>query len=98
MPFTLHDLLRPHIVSHRKPYVIEKTVQLPRIDFENFITDFCVDRWFIEENTDLCRVDEDGVWHCIFVHQRNRTDGVLVMADGRGFPKWAAYIPGNDEM
>jgi hypothetical protein len=93
MPFQFRDLLSLHLAGQRKPYVIEATVQLAKIDFENFITDLCVDRRFIEENTGLCRVDENGVWHCIFVHQKGRKDGVLVMPEGQGFPKWAAYIP-----
>lgn len=81
--------------------MIEKTVWLAKIDYENFINDFTVDRWFIEENTDLCRMDDDagspcgGVWHCILVRQRGRTDGILVMPEGRDFPRWAAYLSGE---
>ena len=92
MPFRIEDLQKLHLVTRRKPYTIEKTVRLARIDYENFITDLCTDRWFIEENTDLMYVDQDGVWHCIFIQQRGRLDGVLVMSEGRVFPKWAAYI------
>ena len=96
MPFQIEDLKRPHLNTHRKPYVIEQTVELARIDYENLITDLCVDRWFIEKYNHLCRVDDDGVWHCILAKQRGRTDGVLVMPEGRTFPKWAAYISGRD--
>ena len=91
LPFRLEDLLRPHSVDKRKPYVIEKTVQLGQGDCKNFITDLCVDRWFIEENAALCRIDSGGVWHCIFVRRRGKADGVLVMSEGLDFPKWAAY-------
>lgn len=92
LPRRLEDLRKPHFVSDEKPYVIEKTIALAAIDYENFVTDLCVDRWFIEENRDLCRVDENGVWRCILVKQRNRRDGVLVMSGGSDFPLWAAYI------
>ena len=92
MPFQIEDLKRPHLNTHRKPYVIVKTVELARIDYENLITDLCVDRWFIEENKSLCGIDGDGVWHCIFAKQRGKMDGVLIMPEGRDFPKWAAYI------
>lgn len=95
LPFRIEDLQRPHLANHRKPYVIEKTVELAKIDYENFITDLCVDRWFIEENAGLCRIDDDGVWHCILVRQRGKMDGVLVMPEGCDFPKWAAYISGE---
>ena len=47
MPFRLEDLRRPHLNSARKPYAVEKTVELAKIDYENFITDLCVDRWFM---------------------------------------------------
>ena len=96
MAFQIEDLRRPHISSRRKPYVIEKTVELARIDYENFITDLCACRLFIEENKNLCRIDNDGVWHCIFAKQRGKADGVLIMPEGKDFPKWAAYISGGD--
>ena len=55
LPFRLEDLTCPHRVDKRNPYVIEKTIQLAKIDYENFITDLCVERWFIEENiTSAC--------------------------------------------
>ncbi len=93
MPFRIEDLRRPHLASSERPYVVEKTVLLSSIDYENFVTDLCVDRQFIEENAGLCFVDDDGVWHCILAKRKNRPDGVLVMSDGRDFPLWAAYIP-----
>lgn len=98
LPFRLEDLQRPHLASQRKPYVVENTVLLEEIDYENFITDLCVDRWFIEENAKGLHVDEDGVWHCILIRQQGRTDGVLVMSEGRDFPKWAAYVSQSDTV
>jgi hypothetical protein len=94
-PSRLEDLQRPHLADQCKPYVIEKTVELAKIDYENFITDLCVSRGFIEENTGLCRIDEDGLWHCIFVKQHGNSDGVLVMPEGQDFPKWAAFVSGE---
>jgi hypothetical protein len=52
---------------------------------------------FIEENKGLCHVNEDGVWRCLLVKQRGRSDGVLVMPDGRDYPKYAAYYPGEED-
>jgi len=94
-PSLFEDLMRPHLAGRRKPYVVEKMIELARIDYENFITDLTVDRWFIEKYAGLCKVDKAGVWHCILVRQRGRTDGVLVMPEGRDYPKWAAYISGD---
>ena len=93
MPFQIEDLKRPHLISQQKPYIIEKTIELEEIDYENFITDLCVDRWFIEDNAKLCRIDENGAWHCLFIYEQGKLDGILVMSDGQVFPKWAAYVP-----
>jgi hypothetical protein len=95
-PFRIEDLIRPYLPKQRKPYKIEQVIELGKIDYENFITDLCVDRWFIEKYTQLCRIDSDGVWHCILVRQQVRTDGVLVMSEGEVFPKWAAYLPSKE--
>ena len=92
LPFRLEDLSRPHYLSDRKPYIVEKTIVLAAIDYGNFVTDLCVDRWFIEDNAKLCRIDSDGIWRCILVKCRKQSDGVLVMSDGEDFPLWAAYI------
>ena len=91
-PYRLSDLRRLFHPCAEKPCAVEKTVVLAKADYENFINDLTVDRWFIEKNTALCRIDEDGVWHCILVRRRGQTDGVLIMPEGTDFPKWAAYI------
>ena len=95
-PFRIEDLMRPHLPKQRKPYKIEQEIELGKIDYENFITDLCVDRWFIEKYTHLCSIDENGVWHCILVRQKGKSEGVLVMSQGRVFPKWAAYLPSDE--
>lgn len=92
-PFRIEDLIRPHLSEWLKSYIVEKEIGLGKIDYENFITDLCVDRWFIEKYTHLCSIDENGVWHCLLVSQKGKSGGVLVMSEGRVFPKWAAYLP-----
>lgn len=96
-PFRIENLQTPHLYEQRKPFVVVKTIELSKIDYENFIADLCVDRWFIEENKLLCRIDEDGVWRCLLVRQRGQPDGVLVMPDGMDYPKYAAYCPGGED-
>jgi len=91
-PRTIEDLQKPHDLTQCKPYTIDRSVALAKIDYENFITDFCVDRWFIEDNTSLMHIANDGIWNCIFVHQQLRSDGILVMSDGCDFPLYTAYI------
>ena len=45
-PRVFADLFRPHLIEEERPYHIVKTVTLPAIDYENFITDMLVDRAF----------------------------------------------------
>lgn len=92
-PSRLESLTRPFASGSAKPYVVEKVIWLKPLDYENFITDLTVDRWFIEQNAALCRVGKDGVWHCLLVRGRGHSDGILVMPDGCTFPSWAAYLP-----
>lgn len=91
LPFSVEDLLKLHFSEQRRPYAIEKTIVLKRIDYENLIWDLCVSRDYIEENARLCRIDETGVYHCILVQQRGKKDGILIMSDKTFFPKYAAY-------
>lgn len=92
LPFRLEDLRRPRLISKERSYVVEKTITLAAIDYENFVTDMTVERWFIEENKSQCHIDANGLWHCLLVRRRSSPDGVLVMSDGRDYPLWAAYI------
>ena len=91
-PHRIEELKKLHLPEQRQPFVIEKTINLKKIDYENFITDLCVDRWFIQENAKLCCVDKSDVWHCILIRRIGKTDGVLVQSDGCDFAKHAAYF------
>ena len=89
-PKTVADLWRPHLAEQERSYKIVKTIILSGIAYENFSLDLLVDRQFIEDNAALC--SEDPVWNCMFVHQRGRTDGILVIPEMGSYVKWAAYI------
>jgi len=91
-PRIIEDLLAPHPIEQETQYEIVNTVKLAKIDYENFITDMIADRLFIEENAALCA--QGGVWRCLLVQQRGRTDGVLVMPVDGCYVGWAAYYCG----
>ena len=91
-PRIIEDLLAPHPIEQETQYEIVNTVKLAKIDYENFITDMIADRQFIEENAALCA--QGGVWRCLLVQQRGRTDGVLVMPVDGCYVGWAAYYCG----
>ena len=90
-PRILEDLIVPHPVEMERQFMVVKTIRLTKIDYENFITDMIADRQFIEENAALC--SKGTVWNCIFVQQRGREDGVLVLPIDQSFVGWAAYLP-----
>ena len=91
-PRIIDDLKVPHPIEQETQYEIVKTVKLAKIDYENFITDMIADRQFIEENAALCA--QGGVWRCLLVQQRGRTDGVLVVPVDGCYVGWAAYYSG----
>lgn len=95
-PYRIESLRQPYRADQCKEYVVEQTVILAKIDYQNFINDLCVDRWFIEKYGHLCKVDNVGIWHCILVKQKGCNDGILVMSEGCVFPKWAAYLPDTE--
>ncbi len=90
-PRILEDLIVPHPVKMERQYKVVKTIRLTKIDYENFITDMIADRQFIEENAAFC--SKGTVWNCIFVQQRGREDGVLVLPIDQSYVGWAAYLP-----
>ena len=90
-PRILEDRIVPHPVEMERQFMVVKTVRLTKIDSKNVITDMIADRQFIEENAALC--SKGTVWNCIFVQQRGREDGVLVLPIDQSFVGWAAYLP-----
>ena len=93
LPRRLEDLRKPHVINAERPYEVVKTVTLAAIDYENFITDMNADRQFIEDSADLC--SEGETMKCLFVRQRGKSDGVLVVPDTpsyKEYVKWAAYV------
>ncbi len=91
-PSRIEHLLRLHPLTDERPFCIVGRVLLPRIDYENFITDMTVERQFLEKWAPLCRAQSGGVRPCVLVRQRGRRDGVLVVPDREGFVIWAAYV------
>jgi len=89
-PSRLEDLIVLHLTTDERPYEVVKTISLGAIDYGNFITDMLADRAFIEENHDLC--EKGNVWRCLFIRQRGKKDGVLVMPEDGCYVGWAAYI------
>ena len=86
-PRRIDDLLVPHLIEKERPYRIVTEIQLPAIDYENFITDMLADRQFIEDHGRRCKKGE--VWDCLLVRRNGQPNGVLVMPEDGCFVGWA---------
>lgn len=91
-PRRLSDLTLIHLLRAEKPFQIVKTVELDAMDYENFITDLRADRSFLERIPE--KRGTERPFGCIFVHQRGRTDGIMVVPTADGHVRWAAYWAG----
>ena len=87
-PRVIEDLIQPHLFEQEREYQIVKTIELGKMDYENFITDMLAARQFIEDNAGLCSQGE--VWKCLLIRQRGCSDGILVMPEGGCYVGWAA--------
>lgn len=79
-------------VESLRAFTIEKTIILPKGDFINFSTDMTVERLFLRKNFSLCRIDDEGIWHCLLVKPHGHKEGVLALSDVKGIPAYVAVF------
>lgn len=94
-PRRIEDLRKSHLIRDEHTYEVVKEITLAAIDYENFITDMCADRQFVEDNSTLC--SEGDPLKCLLVRRRGKSGGVLVVPDAPdycAYVKWAAYAYG----
>ena len=96
-PNKIVDLMVLHNYKERRTFEIEKTIELLKYEYNNFIRNFHIDRWYIHEYTNLCYIDDDEIWHCLLVKEIEKNDGILVQSDGCIYAKYAAYYHGNSD-
>ncbi len=93
-PKNIQDLMKLHNHLDRNTYEIEHTIELLKHEYYNFVKNFYIDRWYIHEYSNLCYIDEIGIWHCILVKEKGENHGILVQPDGCIYAKYAAYYHG----
>ena len=89
-PRVLSDLKKPHLLDAEQSYEIVHTISLGKMDYDNFCTDMIADRQFIEDYSEHCGTGP--VWKCLFVHQRGKSDGILVVPTDGCYVKFAACV------
>lgn len=97
-PRVLHEIGNLAAVENLKSVKVERTIVLPKDDYRNFVTDMTVARLFLQKYNSLCRIDDEGIWHCLLVIPQSRQVGILVMADKFGFSDYAAQFWGKSEV
>lgn len=73
-------------------YEIVKTVQLNRMEYENFATDMLVDREFLAEAAGITGTSTGQPARCILVRKRFSKKGILVIPRG-AYVRLAALYP-----
>jgi hypothetical protein len=74
------------------PFTIERTIVLSKKGFLNLVTDFTVEREYFQKYRPLCKIDDQGAWHCLLVELRGYSEGLLIMVDDFGIPRYAALF------
>ena len=98
-PRAITDLMSPHFLDDEEEFFISQRIELRPIDYENFITDFLVERDYIESAANLDDEqkeeqyeEQNYVSKCLLISKAGNTDGVLVIPQKNGFIERAAYL------
>jgi hypothetical protein len=73
-------------------FVIETVVELPISKFNKFLDDMLADYDFIEEHKNLMYVDENNIWHAIYVTAKGIDYGILVQSEWYGYARYSAFL------
>ena len=73
-------------------FVIEKVVEITHKKFGKYLEKTLDDYDFIEANKDLMYVDNNNVWHCIFVTVKELDFGILIQSEGYNWARYSAYL------
>ena len=79
-PRRIDELMFPHLIEREREYEVVKTIRLPKINYENFVTDMVADRQFLEDNSGLCGKD-GSIIRCLRVTHRGSRESILVVPD-----------------
>jgi len=94
-PGSLTELINwDKVAKQRSRFVVEKTIELEKVEFDRFANDLFAGQDFIRENIEEMFVDKNGVRHCILVKASGEGSGILVESEGYEYPRYAAYQQG----
>ena len=71
---------------------VDKVIELPAQRFKQFSRALLADYYFIAENKNAIRHDEDAR-HCLLILDADGTDGFLVDPQGYNYARYSAFVP-----
>lgn len=74
-------------------FEIEKIVTIEKELFDSFISNPLNDYDFIKENIEIMYLDNNNVFHCIFVTSDSHDFGLLIESEGYSYARYCAYLP-----
>ena len=74
------------------PCAVDKVIELPSPQFQQFSRALLADYDFIAENKNAIRRDDDAR-HCLLILDAEGTDGFLVDPQGYNYARYSAFVP-----
>ena len=74
------------------PCAVDKVIELPSPQFQQFSRALLADYDFIAENKNAIRHDDDSR-HCLLILDAEGTDGFLVDPQGYNYARYSAFVP-----
>ena len=86
------ELRRKQSEYEGEPCSVDKVIELPALQFQQFSRALLADYDFIAENKTAIRHDTDSR-HCLLILDANGTDGFLVDPQGYNYARYSAFVP-----
>ena len=74
------------------PCAVDKVIELPSLQFQQFSRALLADYDFIAENKNAIRHDDDSR-HCLLILDAEGMDGFLVDPQGHNYARYSAFVP-----
>ena len=92
------NLLRKESEFRTKSCVVEKSIAVPRAEFDELKRHPLHDNKLIAENVDIMYCDRDDNYHCLLIYDEEQGDGLLIESEGTSYARYSQYIPGAKEL
>ena len=87
------NLLRKESEFRTKSCVVEKAIEVSHAEFYNLKSHPLHDNDLITEHSEMMFCDDDGVYHCLLIYDKENGDGLLIEFEGSPYARYAQYVP-----